>query len=105
MMFEYKCPVCHKIQESSEPPVFIHFCAYCGKADIPLYSANLYYVKPEKIIKICESELLRRKKGEPVCVHYIWTDRNGKDCDISKLSLGHIKGIMGMMKKMTPKKG
>lgn len=104
MIFQYKCPVCHRIQESSEVPNIIHICCYCGKIDIPLYSANLFYVKPEAVVKICEDELLRRENKKSVRVHFIWTDRNGKECDISKLSKGHIRGIIGMMKKMIIKK-
>lgn len=100
MMFKYKCPVCGKIQESSEPPKIIHTCYYCGKVDIPLYSADLFYLKPEAIIKICEDELLRRKLKNSIKVHFFWTDRNGESCEISKLATGHIKNIIGRMKKM-----
>lgn len=100
MMFKYKCPVCGKIQESSQPPKIIHTCYYCGKVDIPLYAADLFYLKPAPVVRILENELLRRDIDEPVKIHFYWTDRNNNKQDISKLSTPHLRNIIGRMKKM-----
>lgn len=100
MMFKYKCPACGKIQESSQPPKIIHTCYYCGKVDIPLYAADLFYLKPSPIIRIIENELLRRDLKDSVKVHFYWTDRRGEKQEISKLSTEHLKGIIGRMKKL-----
>lgn len=100
-IFKYKCKKCGKIIESDMPPRHIQICDLCGAIDIPLYSVDLYYVKPQFSIKIIEDELLRRdmniEYGEYERPHFIWTDKKGKKVEISKMSSTHLRNIISFL--------
>ena len=97
--FTYKCSKCGALQESQEPPVNVHICYTCGKVDIPLYSIDLDYIKPEGIIKLLEQELIRRDKRKRPRVKMYWTDRLGERAEVSKMSRLHVENILRRVKK------
>lgn len=100
MIFKYKCQRCGSTQVSDKPPSDVHVCYYCGKVDIRLYSADLYYLDFDSTLRILANELIRRKEKEPVKVHYYWTDRTGTKKPIHKLKTSHIEHIIAMISRM-----
>lgn len=100
MIFEYRCQRCGNIQESNDSPDVIHVCYYCGRVDIPLYSADLYYLDFDSILRILADELVRRKEKVPVKVKYYWTDKTGLRKPIHKLKTSHVEHIIGFVNKM-----
>lgn len=99
MPFTYKCPRCGFMEESQEPPAFIHICYKCGKIDIPLYSVDLDYVRPENVIAFLQGELRRRELRDKVKVKLFWTDRTGKKCEVSKMTKTHVRNIIRRVEK------
>ena len=100
--FKYKCQYCGNIQEEQDSPDKIIICNECGKVDIRLYSIDLFYIKPECIIKLLRADLKRRKEKRKPTVKLLWTGRTGKQVEISKCHDKHVENIIKMMIKLVP---
>ena len=101
--FKYRCTTCGHIQEEERGPYqFIPVCNKCGRVDMPLYSVDLFYVKPEGIIKLLKNELERRNAKRRVKVKLFWTNNKGEQVEISKCSRSHVENIIRMVSKFIP---
>lgn len=98
--FKYKCKICGNIQDEQQSPCeFVSICNKCGKVDIPLYSIDLFYIKPKGIVKLLKAELKRRDERAKVRVKLLWTDRTGNKIEISKCTRSHVQNIIKMVNK------
>lgn len=97
--FKYKCQYCGNIQEEQDSPDNIIICNKCGKVDIRLYSIDLFYVKPEDIIKLLRADLKRRHEKRKPRVKLLWTDNTGNKVEISKCHYKHVENIIKMVSK------
>ena len=96
--FRYKCQYCGNIQaETNTRDIMI--CNKCGKVDIRLYSIDLYYVKPEGIIRLLRADLKRRHEKRKPRVKLLWTDNTGNKVEISKCHYKHVENIIKMVSK------
>lgn len=100
--FKYKCQYCGHIQAEQDSPDKIIICNKCGKVDIRLYSIDLFYIKPEGIIKLLKAELERRHEKRKPTVKLLWTGNTGKQVEISKCHYRHVENIIKMVSKFIP---
>lgn len=102
--FKYKCKACGNIQDEQQwPHQFIPICNKCGRVDMPLYSVDLFYIKPEGIVKLLKDDLKRREEKRKPTVKFLWTDRRGEQVEISKCSRSHVENIIKMVSKFVQK--
>ena len=98
--FKYKCTACGHIQEEERGPYqFIPICNKCGRVDMPLYSIDLFYIKPESIVKLLEDDLRRRKEKRRPTLKLLWTNNKGEQVEISKCNYKHVENIIRMVSK------